>query len=210
MSLDELQQAWQSQPASRIRVDGNALLAQLRRNQRSFKSTLFWRDFREVAIALALIPVFWSAVREQGWHWLSFCAACAWIAGYILVDRWRRRGRKPAKDQSLSECLDHSIDEVEHQIWLLRNVFWWYLLPGALAAIFTFGWIAATATLPLPPRLISLAGGLGIFAVVYAGIYWINQVAVRDELAPRRQELLALRESLSDGDDRDHSETKNV
>jgi hypothetical protein len=196
MLLDELQQTWQSQPAATIRVDAEALLAQLRRNQRSFKSTLFWRDFREVAIGSAMIPVFWSAAREQGWHWLSFCAACAWIVGYILFDRWRRRGRKPAKEQSLSECLEHSLEEVEHQIWLLRNVGWWYLLPGGLAAVFTFGWIAVTETGPLVARLTMLAGGLGVFAVVYAAIYWLNQFAVRSELEPRRQELLAIRESL--------------
>jgi hypothetical protein len=197
MLLDDLQRTWHSQPAATIRVDADALLAQMRRNQWSFKTTLFWRDFREVVVALALIPIFWSAVQEQGWHWISFCLSCAWVAGYILFDRWRRRGRKPTNEQTLSECVEHSLSEVEHQIWLLKNVAWWYLLPGTLAAVFTFGWIAATGTGTLAVRLTFLAMGLGLFAAVDAGLYWLNQYAVRQELEPRRQELLAIRESLS-------------
>jgi hypothetical protein len=197
MLLDELQQTWQSQPAPTLRIDANVLLSQVRRNQRSMKSTLFWRDFREVVIAVAMIPVFANAAREQGWHWLSFCLACAWMAGYILVDRWRRRKKKPASDHSLARCVDESLDEVEHQIWLLKNVAWWYLLPGVLAALFTFTYMFVT----IPGLRFGLLLGMGAFFAVYAGIYWLNQYAVRTSLEPQRQELLAIRESLTSLDD---------
>jgi hypothetical protein len=42
---------------------------------------------------------------------------------------------------------------------------------------------------------------MGTFFAVYAGVYWLNQHAVRTELEPRRQELLAIRESLTSLDD---------
>jgi hypothetical protein len=201
MLLDELQQAWQSQPAPTLRIDADVLLSQVRRNQRSLKSTLFWRDFREVVIAVAMIPVFANAAREQGWHWLSFCLACAWMAGYILVDRWRRRKKRPANDHTLARCVDESLDEVEHQIWLLKNVGWWYLLPGMLAALITFTYVFVTLPGSVMQRAISLLLGMGVFGAVYAGVYWTNQYAVRTNLEPQRQELLAIRESLTSLDD---------
>jgi hypothetical protein len=40
---------------------------------------------------------------------------------------------------------------------------------------------------------------MAIIAVVFVGVYWLNQYAVRKELEPRRQELLAVREGLMDG-----------
>ena len=42
---------------------------------------------------------------------------------------------------------------------------------------------------------------IGVLALVFAGIYWINQYAVRTDLEPRRQELLAVRENLMKGDE---------
>jgi hypothetical protein len=196
MPVDPLQQAWQSQPQRTLRIDADVLLAQVRRNQRNLAATIFWRDFREVVVALALVVWFAISARELGWQWLSFSAACAWIAGYILVDRWRHRGERPAADQTLASSIEDALREVEHQIWLLKNVAWWYLGPPMLAAIFTIGHRAFTDDDSLTDRLLEAAGPLGTFVVVFAGIYWLNQYAVRTELQPRRQELLAVREGL--------------
>jgi len=209
MLLDPLQQAWQSQPQRTVRIDADVLLAQVRRNQRSLAATIFWRDFREVVVALVLVVWFTNSARELGWPWLSFSAACAWVAGYILVDRWRHRGQRPAADQTLTSSVEDALREVEHQIWLLKNVAWWYLLPGILAAIFTFTYISIEMPGSLVERALFLATGLGIFFAVYAGIYWLNQYAVRNELQPRRQELLAVREGLMQSVDQpiNHEET---
>jgi len=201
MSLDELQQTWQSQTGATLRIDADVLLAEIRRNQRSFKATLFWRDFREVLIALIMIPVFAKAALEQGWPWLSFSAACAWIAGFILIDRWWRRGQTPAVEQSLAVCVDESLREVEHQIWLLKNISWWYLLPGNLAAVFTFAYIGITEPTSWLTGWLFFVVGMGAFLALDVGIYWLNQWAIRTELEPRRQELLAIRESLTQPDE---------
>jgi hypothetical protein len=86
---------------------------------------------------------------------------------------------------------------MEHQIWLLRNVFWWYLLApaaamGAFFAHLTWltwsgGWSA---------RLL-MAGIAAIIALVLWGVYGLNQNCVRKELEPRRAELLDLIANLS-------------
>ena len=86
--------------------------------------------------------------------------------------------------------------QVNHQIWLLRNVFWWYLLPIAAALGISIGystWHARHfgATAVMGWCVYGLSCGL-----LYWGIYWVNQFAVRKSLDPRRQELEALLASL--------------
>jgi hypothetical protein len=48
---------------------------------------------------------------------------------------------------SLRSSIERSLAQVEHQIWLLRNIFWWYLMPpGAAMTIWLahFAWQSRT------------------------------------------------------------------
>lgn len=198
MNPDNFQQAWQaSQP--RAAFDAEALLAEVRRQERLFAATIFWRDFREVGVALVTIPVwiFLGVGSAAPWTWYLAIPVLVWIAGFMLVDRLRHRQRSPA-GQPLVECVTSSLAEVEHQIWLLRNVWWWYLLPLALFLLAFLGesswrersggWLAAVA----------LGLALAVVAIVLGGVYWLNQKAVAGNLEPRRKELAALLHSLQD------------
>jgi hypothetical protein len=197
MSLDDFQKTWQSQPAARIRVERELLLAEMRCNQRNFKCTIFWRDFREVFVAACLAVFFLvTGLRGEGWTWMLLVASCVWVGGYILVDRYRRRGQAARFGDSLSGCVEASLAEVEHQIWLLTNVFWWYLLPPFVALVAFFGEMAFDLSVPLWQRWVGFLVPTVICAAAYAFIYWINQYAVKRGLEPRRQELLAAREDL--------------
>ncbi len=69
--------------------------------------------------------------------------------------------------------------------WLLKNVFWWYLAPLAAGLVIWFAYCNA---------YIDIAVSLAL----YAGVYWLNQWAVRKELLPRKQELEQLRTGLQD------------
>ena len=56
MNPDNFQQAWQTQTSqTRLASDSELLLQEVRRNQRHFTATLFWRDVREVGTALLLV-----------------------------------------------------------------------------------------------------------------------------------------------------------
>ena len=46
---------------------------------------------------------------------------------------------------------------------------------------------------------LTITGIVAVEVLVFAGVYWLNQHAVRSELEPRRQELQALLASLKDG-----------
>ena len=50
-----------------------------------------------------------------------------------------RHKRKPSEPgDPLLESVKESLTQVEHQIWLLRNVFWWYLLPFTISILAFF------------------------------------------------------------------------
>jgi hypothetical protein len=200
MNPDYYKLAWQTQSRTRLTIDADLLLKEVRRNQRYFIATIFWRDVREVGTALVLAPL-WLYLGIKGsfpWTWYLMVAALAWIAGFMLADRMRHKRQSPDPGEPLRHGVESSLAQVEHQIWLLRNVLWWYLLPIALAVLAFFGqvtwqersggwWTALAAAL-----LVVTA------AIVIVGVYWLNQIAVRFELEPRRQELEALLTGLKE------------
>lgn len=199
MNFEDLQKAWQSQdPSIKVTINADALLKEVRRNQQQLRATIYSRDVREVG-ACALMTVFFLGwgIRWQWWslYLVSFC--CFFVGAFFLVDRIIQRRKQPVSNDSLQACIQNSLLQVNHQIWLLKNVFWWYLLP-ILIGLSAF----STQTLAHWPghELVSMIG-MGIisiltFGLTYGFVYWINQRAVRVELAPRRQELETLLASL--------------
>jgi hypothetical protein len=157
---------------------------------------IFWRDFREVGIAMLLLPVWFylGAMISLPWTWYLTVPVLVWMAGFLLVYRQRHMPRSEP-DGPLLRCVEDSLTEVEAQIWLLRNVFWWYLLPPSIsitAFLVHLGWLSrARGWLPA-------AGTVVMLASVYAVLYFANQYAVRSQLEPRRQELLTLLAGLKD------------
>ena len=55
MNFEELQEAWQSQDTSaKVTIRADALLKEVRRKQRQFRATIFWRDVRELGVACGI------------------------------------------------------------------------------------------------------------------------------------------------------------
>jgi hypothetical protein len=87
--------------------------------------------------------------------------------------------------------VEESLAQVEHQIWLLRNVGWWGLLPFAVPAMAFFGhiyWLAGGGW----EAAGAMAGVAAVVGLILVWVYRLNQAAVRNELEPRRRELQAL------------------
>jgi hypothetical protein len=202
MEPDKYQQAWQALSSqTRVTVDANSLLKEVQSKQRKFRAQIFWRDFREVVVALVLIPVWFClglTLSLPGTWWLTV-PVLLWLVGFMLVYRRRHMPKLSEPDQPLLPSVKNSLNEVEAQIWLLRNVFWWYLLPPSISisAFFVqigwstraFGWLQALAVVIVLEV---------VLAVVYGALYFLNQYAVRSELEPERQELLQLLAALRD------------
>ena len=201
MEPDQFQQAWRAQSSqTRVTIDADLLSKEVERNHQAFQTTILLRDIREVVVAVVMIPVwfFLGAWMTLPWAWYLTVPACIWVAGFILVDRMRYPQKASAPGEPLVQSVQVSLAEVAHQIWLLRNVFWWYLLPFTISIMAFFGQVSWQKSQDWLEALIVASCYFVLLAVFYGFIYWLNQVAVRKQLEPRRQELLALLASLGD------------
>lgn len=193
MNFEDLQKAWQAQDtAAQLTVSSDVLLKEVRRNQQQFRATIFWRDAREVGVAVLLFLYF----THRGWHnhdWTDGLVgvACLGIAVFMIVDRLIQHRKRPAANNSLKSCAESSLHQVNHQIWLLKNVFWWYLLPLAAAlgiSVCASAWHSRHSPSVAAFWLVYTA----VCVLIFWGVYRLNQAAVRRSLEPRREELEAL------------------
>lgn len=208
MNPDKFQRAWKAEAAqTRVTIDADSLSKEVQRSHQGFQSTIFWRDVREAGGSLLMIPVWFymGSLLSLPWTWYLGVPAFIWVAGFFVVDRRRHPQRPSPPGEPLLYYVKESLTQVEHQIWLLRNVFWWYLLPYSIA-IMAFFLQVAWETSSNWWEFVAFGGGLGLFLfVTYWATYLINQRAVRVRLEPRRQDLLKLIASLEKEDNSDDS-----
>lgn len=207
IDLDNYQQAWQSQASqTRVTIDTNLLQKEVQRNQQDFQATIFRRDFTEVVMGLLLLPVWviMGVMLTLPWTWYLTVPAIIWVIGFFLVDRMRHPQTPSDPSEPLIKCVKNSLTQMEHQIWLVRNVFWWYLLPYSLSLmtffVHTF-WLASSAWWEFL-AITTISGGF--LLIVYGAVYYLNQYAGCSNLEPRREELLTLLTSLGDESTAEH------
>ncbi len=206
MTFNELQKTWQKDTSdSKLTIDSDMLIQEVKRNKDAFESCIFWRDFREVAIAIIMVGVFlYFAVKSKYNLWIASSLVivafmCLYVAVFFLIDRRLQRKKRPRHTDPLLACIESSLIQVNHQIWLLKNVFRWYLLPlGAGIALF-FIVVAWSAYKVLHQGRVLLMFGANVLggALMFWGVYWLNQYVVRKGLVPRKQELESLLKNLS-------------
>jgi len=209
MTFNELQKNyWQKvAAASKLVIDSDMLIREVKRNKDAFESSIFWRDFREVAIGLIMAGVFLrSASKSKDNIWIVgslvvVAMACLYVAVFFLVDRRLQRKKEARHTDPLLACIESSLMQVNHQIWLLKNVFWWYLLPPGVGIALVFIAINVELFRVLPAKLVlpgCLSGTLFV-VLIFLGVYWLNQYVVRKGLIPRKEELEAMLKNLANG-----------
>ena len=192
--LDELREAWQSQCGKPIDVNPDQLL-KTARNQRLVQ---FCLDIGMISFffCVGILMVGW-AFRDiqKEWPWLITSASVAWVAGYILFNRWRRRPDAAHYDEPLLAHVEWSIGDIERQMWLDRYSPWWYILPLALGCMIPplFFFAMDYSNRPLLDRLMPLLSTEVVFVVTFIYGYLLMKFGVRMAVEKRRQELRALR-----------------
>lgn len=205
MTFDELKHVWQSQPCREIApVDVTLLTKLLHREQNNWKSLILRRDTLEVAVCCFMFPLcLYLAIKESLPPMYLVAGAVLFVGGFFIVDRMLQRDRQPRENQPLVEFVTRSVDQVDHQIWLLRHVFWWYLLPPGVGIVAVLSYVLYLVLQDgLSSRadlwaLLYLTGVATLTALTFWGVYRLNQGAVRRELLPRQQELKALLDMFS-------------
>lgn len=206
MNPEDFQRIWQSQGA--LSLNPEKLAAALRQHDHAFSRMIFLRDAREIGVALILIPV-WIALgiaTSSPWTWWLEIPALVWVAGFMYVDRRRQQRGAPGPGASLRAGLESSVAQAEHQIWLLRNILWWYLLPLGLPLALFAVQVSFNAAKHTPaPLWVNVVTGLSSAAIflaflvaIFGFIYWLNQFAIRKQLEPMRRQLQSALSALAD------------
>jgi hypothetical protein len=200
MNFEQLQNQWQQQnKEDTMIIDTSILLKEVQRNKKQFDAMIFWRDVREVGIAFVMIPVFsWFAIHDNALTLLFPAAACLFVGAYMLIKRKRFKKEYPdlGHNATLSECVVYSLAHVNYQIWLLKNVFWWYLLPFILGISVFWIWVAWIARSSIY-ALLFIAGCFIFMFLLDLWVYRLNQKAIAEELQPRKDELEALLKNIN-------------
>ena len=200
--FDKLQKAWQCQHASAklpVNAHPDVLLREVRRNQQRWATIHFCDAAMEIGggflgalffLYLGVRHANWTPFRLPDWDFLLVAFACAGMGIFRLVNRLVQRRKRTTTNDPLKVCIEASLAEVNHDIWLQRNAFWWCWLPftTALAVFFCH------ASLRFHTFKF-LAFLLFVIPLAWWG-YRLSHFTVRKVLEPRRQELEALLASL--------------
>lgn len=202
MTFEDLQSKWQSQDHSvPLDINSNELMAEVRRNHRALDKQLLLRDSIEIAAAFLITVVFTTLAFQLELSPLFLCAAGSLFVGlFFFSDRLKQRRRRSSIADSLPQTLEAAIEEIKHQIWFLRNIMWWYLLPlipGIVLFLVSSSWQSRANG--YAEQLVIAAVG-SICAVVFGLIYRINLRDVKKTLEPRLNDLQTLLTSLSSSD----------
>jgi len=204
MNIDRLQELWKSQSANLPPLpEDAALLAKIKADSTEFDLMIRRRDRRELMAGLkyaGFFAVLAAAQRGDRLAWV-FAAAAGCMAAvmfFLLGEKALARVTRRSRQESLMDELGAARAEVGRQIWLLRNVAWWYVLPAQVAWwLFALG-VLGSFPWTLPLWAVSTAMTLWTW-YLWTGarsVWRLNQQAVADSLEPRRKELDVLTAGL--------------
>ena len=211
MNEETLQAVWQSHVPSQPPLAPLQLLEETMNEHRSLRRSMIQRDVTEVASAIMVLVIFGGfAVLSSEWTLWLIAVGGLFVGGFMIADRWIQSRRRVAVQDNLQSCVQAAMVEIQHQIWLLENIFWWYLLPLIPGIAFFLGSLAwRTPLANVGEQLVIAAVGL-ICLLAFAYAYRINQRAIHQTLEPQRLKLAAMLSSLNPEQVDLHSTSKQV
>jgi hypothetical protein len=173
---DELHELWRGQTTGPP-VKGEDMLTIAMERAREFDRTIKARNIRECLGAVLLTALFafiaWKSPNPlAGAGNLVVAASGLWILFCML--RYGREAPAPAADGSLADFQQALLRKYDHQIRLLKNVKYWYLLPPYVGLLLASAGIVMANTAkgqPAWPQLIAM----GVYTGVFGFIWWLNE-----------------------------------
>ncbi len=184
MNLDEARHVWQSQTTAEApKISEDEMLQLVKRESSAFDRTIARRDRRELIAGIVAAILFLPLLL--GGPWLSRAGVLVVLAAFVLIYRRlgaaRRVEASERMDLSLAELLETERTKVSGQIRLLESVVSWYIIPPAVGAMLIVIGLDGLSWFTAGYTLFTLA-----IAVL---VYWLNRLAVRHDLRPRRAQI---------------------
>lgn len=197
---DSLQQAWQTQASqTKVSIDADVLLQVVQRDQQSFRSVVKASDYWGIGIAILMIPVwiYMGRIDSVPWTWYLTVPVLVWWVVFPIVYRMRHPLLPAPTDESLVQCVERSLTEIDDHVWYHSKSFLWSASP-LFVSIITFAfhsaWLRSDDWLDLLSNMDSVVFFLAFFSFLFVAI---EKCGCR-KYEPRRQELLTLLNSLQD------------
>jgi len=189
---DELEQLWKTQPVDPA-VKGEEMREIILNRTEKFDRTIRRRNMRET-VAAAAVAVFFSYLAWGQSDRIVLAGSLILVAGslWIIYYLWRHGTEPPDPnpDQTLAGYQQALVRKYDHQIRLLRNVKFWYLLP-IYAGLLTL----AGAMIKDRAEKGLLTGSDFLYPVfytlVFAGIWWLNEVYGVGKLRRMRDQVVS-------------------
>ena len=198
MELDDMKNVWQQELVLQNRDTDFASVRQAV-DKYDRKARFSW--LLEISVGVLLVVLFggfWLAMLiTQTLHPLAHLGLFALVAGCAFVV-WKivhERKVTTNDDWTLSAKLDIQIEKREKEIKLLKSVAYWYLAPLFVGIVLgTYG-LHVNLTEDYLPGL-SLWGYWALCLLLYVGIYFFNQHALKTKVRPVLEQLYGLRAEL--------------
>ena len=194
MKLDELREAWKSQD-TRTTVRTVLLLESIRKRQRRHNRFIWLRNIRE-GWGTILAAVFFACSVEsdvesrlQLWPFYFAMAILFGIGAFRVIDNQRQKRRAAQYEDSSLSFVERSLQNINHRIWLLENIIWWWILPVAVGGILLIAQVIMLVGLHEPTLFWKLGLAVGIGLVVLCIVHWGNRWTARKYWGPRKTEL---------------------
>lgn len=207
MNDDALKKLWQEQNfRSSPPLSDEAQIAAMKTRMKGFDETIRWRDYGEVAACIFIVGWFgWNLLFRNNSPLTQ--AGCVVLIVSAVFIAWKliwskRRLPKPEANAPIFDAVKVELQKVENQIGLLKSVAWWYLLPLLVGVMMCY-WGGRGS---IPSKLTYSAFVLALFAF----IYWLNQLVVRNNLLPLKRKLDALLHSVETGEPLDQAQIADL
>ncbi len=175
--MNDPRNIWQNQPTEGFKMSA----AELHLKAQKFEKRISRRNLREYVASAIVIAVF-------GYYISLFPSTltrtgCVLIiaATLFVVYTLHKRGAARTMPAGLEfrSCVEFHRQELQRQRDLLRGVWWWYLFPFVPGLIvFSLGRFQEkepNASTPPGEMVINFALGMIVPALIFAGIWWLNQ-----------------------------------
>src|SRR4051794_34858584 len=185
---DELRDLWCSQPQQQRK--GEDMLALVIERTRTLDRRVAARNALEIAASIIVLAGFafaaWHApggIEKLGMAMVA--ASGAWIAWYV----WRK-GTGPAtpdRNADLHSYENLLLDNYDHQIRLLKNVKYWYVMPPYIGLL--VAWMGRAVRVGGEPLGWADYLTLAIFTAVFGLVWILNEVGAVRHLERMKREI---------------------